>query len=50
MVKYGGNAIVEWMTVICDLAWRQEVPDGEERQLMCHFTRGKEIRMKATFR
>ncbi len=24
MVKHGGDAVVEWMTMICDRAWRQE--------------------------
>ena len=28
IVKYGGSVVAEWMTMICDLAWRQgEVPD-----------------------
>ncbi len=28
MAKHGGDAVVEWMTMICDLAWRYgEVPD-----------------------
>ncbi len=28
MVKHEGDAVVEWMTMMCDLAWRQgEVPD-----------------------
>ncbi len=28
MVKHGGDAMVEWLTMICGLAWRQgEVPD-----------------------
>ncbi len=28
MVKHGEDAVVEWMTMICNLAWRQgEVPD-----------------------
>lgn len=24
MVKCEGNAVMEWMTMICDLAWRKE--------------------------
>ncbi len=23
MVKHGGDAVVEWLTMICGLAWRQ---------------------------
>ncbi len=28
MLKYGGDAVVEWMLLICELAWKKgEVPD-----------------------
>ncbi len=49
IVRHGGDTVVDWMTMISDLAWRQgEVPDNWKRQLLCHFTMIKEVRMRAT--
>ena len=46
MVKYEGNTVLEWMTTICDLAWRQgEIRDKWSRQFLCHSTKwGKKIK------
>ncbi len=42
MVKHGGDAVVEWMSVICDLAWRQgEIPDEWKNAVIVPLYKGK---------
>ena len=42
IVKYGGSVVVEWMTMICDLAWRQgEVPDEWRKAIIVPLHLGK---------
>ncbi len=42
MVKHSGNAVVEWMMMICDLAWRQgEVPDKWRKAIIVPLHKGK---------
>ncbi len=42
MVKHGGDAVVEWMTMICDLAWRQgEVPGRLKKAVIMPLHKGK---------
>ncbi len=41
MVKHGGDAVVDWMTMICDLAWRQgEVPDEWKKAVIVPLHKG----------
>ncbi len=42
MVKHGGDAVVEWLTMICDMTWRQgEVPDEWKKAVMVPLHKGK---------
>ncbi len=42
MVKHGGDAVVEWLTIICDLAWRQgEVPDEWKKAVIVPLHKGR---------
>ncbi len=42
MVKHGGDAVVEWMTMIFDLAWRQgELPDEWKKAVIVPLHKGK---------
>lgn len=36
------------MTVICDMAWRQDVPDEWRKAVLFHFTKVKEIKTSVT--
>ena len=45
MVKHGGDAVVEWIAMICDLAWRQgEVPDEWRKAIIVPQHTGKSCR------
>ncbi len=42
MVKHGGDAVVEWLIIICDLAWRQgKVPDKWKKAVIVPLHKGK---------
>ncbi len=44
MVKHGGDAVVEWLTMISDLAWTQgEVPDEWKKAVIVPLQKVKEI-------
>ena len=34
MLNYRGDAVVEWLTMICDLAWRLGEVPGEWRKVV----------------
>ncbi len=42
MVKHGGDAVIKWLTIICDLAWRQEeVPYELKKAVIVPLHKGK---------
>jgi len=42
MLKFGGDVVVEWMHLICNLAWKQgEVPDEWVRAILVPVYKGK---------
>ena len=42
MLRYGGETVVEWMCLICDLAWRQgEAPDEWKNVIIVSLHKGK---------
>ena len=45
MLKYGGKILVEWMVILCYLAWRlREVPDKWKKVIILSLHRGKNNR------
>ena len=45
MLKYRGETLVEWMFMICCLAWRQKYQMNEKRQLLCPCMKVKVVKM-----
>ncbi len=42
MLKYGGDAVVEWMLLICERAWKiGEVPDDWKKAIIVPLYKGK---------
>ncbi len=42
MLKYGGSAVVEWMVLICERAWKSgEVPDDWKKAIIVPLYKGK---------
>ncbi len=42
MLKYGGDAVVEWMLLICERAWKNgEVPDDSKKAIIVPLYKGK---------
>ncbi len=42
MLKYGGDAVVEWMLLICERAWKNgEVPDDWKKAIIVPLHKGK---------
>ncbi len=42
MLKYGGDAAVEWMLLICEQAWKKgEVPDDWKKAIIVPLDKGK---------
>ncbi len=49
MLKYGGEAVVEWMLLICGLAWKKrEVPDDWKKAITVPLYKGKGSRSKCS--
>ena len=43
LLKFGGEVVIDWMHLICNLSWEQGVvPDGPS---WCLCTRGKGVKM-----
>ncbi len=44
MLKYGGDAVVEWMLLICEQAWKRERCQMTGRKLLlCHCIKVKAV-------
>ncbi len=42
MMKYGGDAVVEWILLICERAWKKgEVPDDWKKAIIVPLYKGK---------
>ncbi len=42
MLKYGGDAVVEWMLLKCERAWKSgEVPDDWKKAIIAPLYKGK---------
>ncbi len=49
MLKYGGDAVVEWMLLICDYAWKKgEVPDDWKKAIIVPLYKGKGSRSECS--
>ncbi len=47
MLKYGSDAVVEWMLLICKRAWKNgEVPDGWKKAIIVPLYKGKGSRIE----
>ncbi len=49
MLKYGGDAVVEWMLLICEQAWKKrEVPDDWKKAIIVPLYKGKGSRSECS--
>ncbi len=49
MLKYGGDAVVEWMLLICEQAWKKgEVPDDWRKAIIVPLYKGKGSRSECS--
>ncbi len=49
MVKYGGEAVVEWMLLVCEQAWKKgEVPDDWKKAIIVPLYKGKGSRSECS--
>ncbi len=49
MMKYGGDAVVEWMLLICERVWKEgEVPDDWKKAIIVPLYKGKGSRSECS--
>ncbi len=51
MLKYGGDAVVEWTLLICEQAWKKgEVPDDWKKAIIVPLYKGKGSRSELLYK